>query len=79
MHLSGADAAGRAVPVSVVDAALTLPAQGIGPLPVTAGPGVGGVASAPLSFPVPGQWALDVTVVSPAGPPTLFRVVVPVR
>lgn len=79
VHLSGADAAGRAVPVSVVDASLTLPAQGIGPLPVTVAPGPAGEAAAPLSFAVPGDWALDVTVASPTGPPTLFRVVVPVR
>jgi copper transport protein len=76
VHLTGTDAAGRAVAVSVVDASLTLPAQGIGPLPVTPGPGG---ASAPLSFPVPGEWALDVTVASPVAAPTLFRVVVPVR
>jgi hypothetical protein len=76
VHLSGTDAAGRPVPVSVVEASLTLPDQGIGPLPVTTGPGG---ASAPLSFPVPGQWALDVTVASPVAPPTLFRVVIPVR
>ncbi|WP_331556611.1 copper resistance protein CopC [Actinomycetospora sp.] len=79
VQLSGTDAAGRAVPVAVVEASLTLPAQGIGPLPVTAGPGADGGASARLSFPVPGEWALDVTVASPAAPPTLFRVVVPVR
>ncbi len=79
VHLTGADAAGRAVPVAVVEASLTLPAQGVGPLPVTAPPGPGGEVSAPLSFAVPGDWALDVTVASPVGPPTLFRVVVPVR
>jgi hypothetical protein len=67
------------VPVSVVDASLTLPAQGIGPLPVTAAPGPGGTAAAPVSFAVPGDWALDVTVASPVAPPTLFRVTVPVR
>ncbi|HEY2220493.1 copper resistance protein CopC [Actinomycetospora sp.] len=78
VHLSGRDSAGHAVPVSVVDASLTLPAQGIGPLPVTAAPGPGGVA-APVSFAVPGEWALDVTVASPVAPPTLFRVVVPVH
>ncbi|NMO92885.1 copper resistance protein CopC [Actinomycetospora sp. TBRC 11914] len=76
VHLTGADAAGRPVAVSVVEASLTLPDQGIGPLPVTPGPGG---ASAPLSFPVPGRWALDVTVASPAAPPTLFRVTVPVH
>ena len=79
VHLSGADAAGRAVPVAVVGASLTLPAQGIGPLPVTAPPGAAAEVTAPLSFAVPGDWALDVTVASPVGPPTLFRVVVPVR
>ena len=79
VHLSGADAAGRAVPVSVVEASLTLPAQGIGPLPVAAPPGAPGEVVAPLSFAVPGEWALDVTVASPVAPPTLFRVVVPVR
>jgi copper transport protein len=79
VHLSGHDTAGRAVPVSVVDASLTLPAQGIGPLPVTAAPGPDGEATAPVSFAVPGDWALDVTVASPVAAPTLFRVVVPVR
>jgi copper transport protein len=79
VHLSGADAAGRAVPVSVVEASLTLPAQGIGPLPVAPPPGAAAEVTAPLSFAVPGDWALDVTVASPVGPPTLFRVVVPVR
>jgi copper transport protein len=79
VHLTGADAAGRAVPVAVVEASLTLPAQGIGPLPVTAPPGAAGEVTAPLSFAVPGDWALDVTVASPVGPPTLFRVVIPVR
>ncbi len=79
VHLSGADTGGRAVPVSVVEASLTLPAQGIGPLPVVAAPDVAGQVTAPLSFAVPGDWALDVTVASPVGPPTLFRVVVPVR
>jgi copper transport protein len=79
VHISGADAAGRAVPVSVVEASLTLPAQGIGPLPVAPPPGAAGEVTAPLSFAVPGEWALDVTVASPVGPPTLFRVVVPVR
>jgi copper transport protein len=79
VRLSGADAAGRAVPVAVVEASLTLPAQGIGPLPVTAPPPAAGEVTAPLSFAVPGDWALDVTVASSVGPPTLFRVVVPVR
>ncbi|MCD2195998.1 copper resistance protein CopC [Actinomycetospora endophytica] len=79
VHLTGRDSAGRAVPVSVVEASLTLPAQGIGPLPVTAAPGPGGRVGAPLSFAVPGDWALDVTVASPVAPPTLFRVVIPVR
>lgn len=75
LHLSGTDRAGHPLPLTLLEATATLPAQGIGPLPLpTTSP-----AAVPVSFAVPGAWALDVTVATSATAPTVFRVEVPVR
>jgi copper transport protein len=57
------DEAGRPWDVPEVTSALTLPAQGLGPLPVTLDRlGPGSYASAALSLPTPGTWDLRVSV-----------------
>jgi copper transport protein len=63
LHLSVANAAGKPLDVPEVNVAFTLPAKGLGPIPVTLRHAdTGEWVATNLQLPMPGQWQLSVTV-----------------
>jgi copper transport protein len=71
------DAGGTAVPVEKVTGSLTLPAEHVGPLPVSFHTHRAG-ASARTDFPTAGSWLLDISVQTSPTSAVTYRIRIPV-
>jgi len=71
--------AGKVIAGKVTSAALTLPAAGIGPLPVSFGAEKAGAFTARADIAKPGSWLLDVTIQTSPIEATAFQLTIPIH